>query len=80
MSSDMLTWIIKTKKIARPRSTSTPSGRAQLRGVITHFASELPIVCLRRSVPTALDDRDRCLMNIKPNILSVVHEGAPFCR
>src|SRR5260370_32759444 len=23
---------------------------------------------------------DRCLMNIQPNILSVIHEGAPFCR
>jgi hypothetical protein len=22
--------------------------------------------------------RDRCLMNIQPNILSVIHEGAPF--
>src|ERR1700674_2377375 len=24
--------------------------------------------------------RDRCLVNIEPNILGVIHEGAPFCR
>src|SRR5467141_803040 len=24
--------------------------------------------------------RDRCLMNIQPNILGIIHEGAPFCR
>ncbi len=24
--------------------------------------------------------RDRCLMNIQPNILGVIHEGAPSCR
>ena len=23
---------------------------------------------------------DRCLMNVQPNILSVIHEGAPLCR
>ena len=24
--------------------------------------------------------RDRCLVNIQPNILGVIHEGAPSCR
>ena len=24
--------------------------------------------------------RDRCRMHIHPNILSVIHEGAPCCR
>jgi hypothetical protein len=24
--------------------------------------------------------RDRCLMHIQPNILGVIHEGAPCCR
>src|SRR6266568_8192093 len=25
-------------------------------------------------------DHDGCLMNVQPNILFIVHEGAPFCR
>jgi hypothetical protein len=24
--------------------------------------------------------RDRCLMSIQPNLLSIIHEGAPSCR
>ena len=23
---------------------------------------------------------DRCLVNVQPNILGIIHEGAPFCR
>jgi hypothetical protein len=38
--------------------------------------------CLRGPRPRRIHHRHHngCLMNVEPNILFIVHEGAPFCR
>jgi hypothetical protein len=39
-------------------------------------------LCLHHQIPARISNghRDRCLMHFHPNILGVIHEGAPWCR